>query len=289
MIHSDLFRQAARLCVILSASFSPGPDGIVSADPVKNSRPPEAWKAEIEGPYDTKLRLELYNRIRGEFIDWFGDPIVNGRVVPKESSYSYFANKFQLGLRVTGEAFEAFAQFQDTVIAGLPTNGVGLGSAYFANTPKSTQNGTFLRQGWLKLKHEAFYVSGGRQLFADSATGAANHKSLKWIKDFRLAQRLIGPFEFAHVARSFDGGTLGYVSDDIEVSGFAFMPTFGGFEINGMKTISNIQVAGAAFNLRDSPSFGDSIGQLFYYYYSDDRNLVVTDNRAAAARASSKG
>lgn len=289
MIHKGFLRHRLRLCLITFLLASFGFSAMATADPVKSAKAPEAWKAEIDGPLGAKLRLELYNRLRGEFIDWFGDPIVNGRVVDRESSYSYFANKFQLGLRVTGKPFEAFVQFQDSLIAALPTNGIGLGSMYFANTPESTQNGSFLRQGWLKLKHEGFYVSGGRQLFSDSASGAANHKSLKWIKDYRLSARLIGPFDFTHVGRSFDGGTLGYVSDDIEVSGFAFMPTFGGFEINGMKTISDIHVAGAAFNLRDSERFKDTIAQLSYYYYDDARELVATDNRAVAARSLARG
>ncbi|MGH8476232.1 MAG: alginate export family protein [Methylococcales bacterium] len=289
MKHNHRLRRAVRLRFFPGALVSLALAATASADPAKGAKGPEPWKAEISGPYDTTVRLEVNDRIRGEFVDWFGDPIINGKVVPKESSYDFLANKFQLGIRIKGEPFEAFAQFQHTVISGLPANGVGVGSVYFANTPRTTQNGAFIRQGWLKLKHNGFYVSGGRQIYMDQAQGAATHKSLKWIQDLRLAQRLIGPFEYTHVGRSFDGGTLGYLSDDIEVSGFAFMPTFGGFEINGINTITDIKIAGAAVNLRDSEAVGNTIGQLSYYYYSDDRNLLVTDSRSTAARAQTLG
>ncbi len=292
MKHNHRLRRIVRLrcipCVFVSLALAAG--AATSAEYVaKDPKKPEPWRAEMNGPYGTKVRLELNNRIRGEFVDWFGDPIVNGNVVPRESDYYFVGNKFQLGIRVKGEPFEAFAQFQNSFISGLPSNGVGVGSVYFANTPRTTQNGAFLRQGWLKLKHDNFYVSGGRQLYSDQAQGAATHKSLKWIQDFRLAQRLIGPFEYTHVGRSFDGGTLGYLSDDFEVVGFAFMPTYGGFEINGMNTITDINIAGATLNLRDSAAIGNTIGQLSYYYYSDDRDLVVTDNRSTAVRTAARG
>lgn len=260
------------------------------------AKPPEPWKAEFTLGDDTKLRVEMYERVRGEFVDFFGDPIINGKVVPRESDYSFVGNKFQLGVRLKGEPYEAFAQFQNSTLAALPANGVvpgrvfeGVGALYYANTPHTTQNGAFLRQGWLKLKHEGFYVSGGRQLYSDAAQGQAKNKSLKWIQDYRWAQRLIGPWDYTHVGRSFDGGMLGYLSDNIEVSGFAFMPTFGGFEVDGQHTITDINVAGATVNFRDSESFGNTIGQLSYYYYSDTRNLVAVDNRPAAARAATKG
>lgn len=291
MKHNHRARRSVRLRCTIGAfvllAFAAGT--ATSAEYVTNNKASEPWKAEMKGPFDTKWRLELNNRIRGEFVDWFGDPIVNGQVVPKESSYNFMGNKFQLGLGVKGDLFEAFAQFQDTVIANLPSNGVGVGSVYYANTPRTTQNGAFLRQGWLKLKHDGFYVKGGRQLYSDQATGAATDKTLKWIQDYRLAQRLIGPFEYTHVGRSFDGGTLGYLTDDFELGGFAFIPTFGGFEINGMKNIPDINVAGATLNLRDSETIGNTIAQLSYYYYSDDRNLVVTDNRAQATRTRTRG
>lgn len=262
--------------------------GAFAAEPAKESPGASPVHLETAGPFNSKLRLEIANRLRGEFVNWFGDPIVQGDHLDKNSDYNFIANKFQLGLRFTSEPLEAFAQFQDTVISGLPENGVGVGSVYYLNTPHSTQNSAFLRQGWAKFKHGGYFLSGGRQLYSDAAQGVAKHKNLKWIQDYRWAQRLIGPFEYTHTGRSFDGGSLGYVSDDFEVSGFAYLPTYGGFEIDGMHEISQITVAGATANLRDSGLFGNTLGRLSYYYYSDDRGLTATDNRPEPERLRTK-
>lgn len=264
-----------------------------AADPDKKTKPAEPWRAEWAGPADTKIRVEMLDRARGEFADWFGNPIVKGVAVPKDHNYSFVGNKLQLGLRVTGDPFEAFAQFQDTYIGGLPTNGVGVGAAYYANTPLSTQNGAFLRQGWLRFNNllgvDGLYLNGGRQLFSDGQQGLARQKNLRWIQDNRLAQRLIGPFEYTHTGRSFDGGSVGYLTNDLEAVGFGFMPTFGGFESNGMPTIGKVNVAGASLSLRDSETLGNTIARLSWYYYSDDRDIVFVDNRPLASREAAKG
>ncbi|WP_236102312.1 alginate export family protein [Methylotetracoccus oryzae] len=250
--------------------------------------PPQPWKAEFTGPADSTFRVELHERIRGEFVDWFGDPVVNGNAIPKESTYNFVGNKFQLGVRAAKGPFEVFTQFQDTTIAALPENGVGIGAAYYAQTPHTTQQSAFLRQGYAKFKSDGFSITGGRQLYFDAGQGVARNKNLKWIQDFRWAQRLIGPFEYTHVGRSFDGGQLGYQTDDYEIGGFAFLPTYGGFEINGMHDISGINVAGLTANLKDSEAVGSTLGRVFWTYYSDTRGLVATDNRPAPVRAATR-
>jgi hypothetical protein len=68
------------------------------AEYAKETKVSEPWRAEVNGPFDSKIRLEMYERVRGEFADWFGNPIVGGSVVPKEYRYNFVGNKFQLGL-----------------------------------------------------------------------------------------------------------------------------------------------------------------------------------------------
>lgn len=248
--------------------------GMTFAVPGKSQEP---WKLETDGPYATKWRLEVTDRIRGEFVDWFDSNT-------RESTYNFTANKFQLGVRVLHPHLEGFIQFQDTFLTGLPQNGVGVGANYFLNTPETTQNRAFLRQGWARVKYGPFYLQGGRQLYSDSNQGAATHPALKWIQDYRLAQRLIGPFEYTHAGRSFDGGTLGMLTEDFEIAGFAFMPTAGGFEIAGQSALTDIHVAGITLSLRDSKTFGNTLGRLFWTYYDDNRKLTAADNRPLAVR-----
>src|SRR5437016_10200605 len=99
---------------------------------------------ETNGPFGSTIGIELYDRLRGEFVDFFATP-------PNASNstfrYNFLGNKFQLGVRVKREPYEFFVQFQQTTIANLPRHGVGFGATYFANTADTQQNGSFLRNG----------------------------------------------------------------------------------------------------------------------------------------------
>lgn len=211
---------------------------------------------------DTKLKVEIYDRIRGEATDWFGNPKVKGKAINRLHDYGFMGNKFQLATRLThSDWLEALTQFQDSTLAGIPSKAIGVGARYYENSHYNDQNSGFLRQGWMKLKYSGGWLSGGRQLYSDGAQGAATNKSLKWIQDTRLSQRLIGSFDYTHVGRSFDGGTLGYGTKDWEISAFGFVPTQGGFDINAMDSISGINLSGITLNLKDGEVFGNTLGR----------------------------
>jgi hypothetical protein len=260
-----------------SSSLLPG---LILASISTTSPADTANPLSVDLGQSTRLKLEIFDRLRGEAVDWFGDVRIKDAVIDRNSNYGFMGNKFQLGLRLNHEDWlESFVQFQDTTLAAIPRGAVGLGARYYENSEHINQNSGFLRQGNLKLKHAGAWFSGGRQLYSDGAQGAASHKSLKWIQDNRLAQRLIGPVDYTHAGRSFDGGTLGYGTADYEISGFGFMPTQGGFDINGMDTITDINVAGITLNLRDGDFFGNTLGRLAWYTYNDTRpDVVVVDN-----------
>ena len=60
---------------------------------------------ETEGPFGSKVRLEVSDRMRYERFAWFEtDPASATR----DYDYGFFANRLQLGLRVTGEPLEFF-------------------------------------------------------------------------------------------------------------------------------------------------------------------------------------
>src|SRR5690606_18710187 len=99
--------------------------------------------------------------------------------------------------------------------------GIGIGQTYYLNTRSTTQNGAFLRQGWAGAKNlfgSGVSVRGGRQLYADGAEAPATHPNLKWLQTWRISQRLIGPFDYTHVGRSFDGGQIAWDSELFNVT-----------------------------------------------------------------------
>ena len=125
------------------------------------------------------------------------------------------------------------------------------------------QNGAILRQGWFGAKNtlgSGLSVRGGRQFYLDGVEASAVHPNLKWIQSWRIGQRLIGPFDYTHVGRSFDGGQVAYDTDNWNLTGFGFVPTYGGFEIDANREL-DITVGGLSLNLKDSPEVGPMIAR----------------------------
>jgi hypothetical protein len=251
-------------------------------------------KLEIEGPLDSTVRLEVFDRLRGEFVDWFAP----APTAPAPTyRYNFLGNKLQLGLRVKRDPWELFLQFQDSTLANVPPDAVGIGGTYFANTMRETQNGAILRNAWLSTSRlfgvTGLFVRGGRQLYLDGAEGRARNPSLRWLQDNRIAQRLVGPFDYTHVGRSFDGAAAGYDTPRANLTAFFFKPTYGGFEVDANPEL-NINLAGAALTLKDadeapSPLLENTLARLFWIFYDDNRNLVFVDNRPLAARQADRG
>ena len=295
------FRSAAIACLISASLSAFGASAQSAATPPPLTQKPQAAepspysipKLEVAGPFESKIRLEVTNRIRGEFVDWFAKP--DGSATP-DNQYDFLGNKFQAGIRITRDPVELFVQFQDTTVSNLPTRGIGVGASYYANTAYSPQNGTFVRNAWLKWKSpfglEGLSVTGGRQLYLDGMDAPAKDPTLLWVQTNRIGQRLLGAFDYTHTGRSFDGGRVGFDAADWNVTAFGFRPTRGGFEVNANGEM-DITVAGASLYLKDSPavaaSVGKTIARLFYIYYGDDRDVLFLDNRPLALRRADLG
>lgn len=260
-----------------------------AAPPPPAAAAPALPRIETDGPWDSKIRLEVFDRFRAEFVDWFSTPYDSA--TPRYR-YNFVGNKLQLGLRVTRAPYELFVQFQNSTLGNVPSDAVGVGGTYYANTMRSTQNGAILRNGWASTKSlfgvQGLFLKGGRQLYSDGLDAPAKQPNLKWIQQNRISQRLIGPFDYTHVGRSFDGGQIGYANDLINVTGFGFVPTYGGYEVDANREL-DITLGGVALNLPDSPQLGNTIGRLFWFVYDDQRDVVFLDNRPLPVRQADKG
>lgn len=235
-------------------------------------------KLETTGPVDSRLRLEVSERLRGEFVDFFEMP---------KSHYDFLANRLQLGARITRDPFELFVQVQHTLLEDLPDGGPGTGGGYYANTHSTFQQETILRAAWLRAgigpAAQRITAQVGRQAFRDGLESQATDPTLKWIQAQRIAERLIGPFDFTHVGRSFDGAQLAYDNELLNATAFGFVPTAGGFEISANRNIDEIRLAGVAITGKDA-KLGGLLPRVFWIDYDDARDLVVVDNRPLTAR-----
>ena len=251
-------------------------------------------KLEVAGPWDSLIRLEVSNRIRGEFVDWFATS-PTGRT--PDFAYNFVGNKFQAGVRIIRDPIESFFQFENATVTNLPSEGIGVGSTYYANTRYTPQSGSFLRNAWTKWKDafgiEGLSLTGGRQLYSDGMDAPAKDETVLWVQSNRLGQRLIGSYDWTHVGRSFDGGKVAFETQDLNLTGFGYRVTRGGFEVHAMDEMK-VTIAGGSLNLKDTSSWpgeriGPTIARLQYIYYDDDRDVTFLDNRPLAVRLRDKG
>src|SRR5439155_14174746 len=84
--------------------------------------PPERPPTSVEGPWGTRWTVEVSDRLRGEFVDFFAAKPSKTHKVAK-FRYDFLGNKFQAGVRVRRDPWEAFVQFQHTVLDDVPVKG----------------------------------------------------------------------------------------------------------------------------------------------------------------------
>jgi hypothetical protein len=252
------FAHVLRLSLIVAAAFTrPSAEA--------QSIPTQPWMV------DAKVRL------RHEVVDWFGPPTVDTR-------YSFSHVKAQLGAGYNTKLFSLYAQGQYTQFSGLPLAGTGIGAVYAAaNEGDRDAAAAYVRQAHVTVRNSTSSLSAqvGRFLYTSGLEATHTDKTVTWLKTKRIAQRMIGPFEFTN-GRSYDGVRLDAKSAaDHKWTLFLSHPTQGGFEVDGMTEIDDITLGALAWTVPCSPT---SEGQMFLYLYGDDRGIIKTDNRPLPIR-----
>ena len=204
------------------------------------------------------------------------------------NDYDYYFIRSRLALGYKFKWLEAFIQIQDTHVGELPNNSIaappagplGLGAIYYAHRRKSDTHGTFVKQGYLRLKNilfDGFSLMGGRFDYKDAMEVTYDNPKIMWLKKVRLAERLIGPFGWSAFTRSFDGGQIGLDRDLFNITAMVSHPTEGGFE-NDHRTISKITLVATTLTLKHNKVIPHTENRLFYYFYGDDRSTPKVDN-----------
>jgi hypothetical protein len=247
-----------------------------------------------------RLTLSASLRTRYELWNWF-DPGNIPSSQNENNDYGFGATLLRLGLRYdTKKWFDAFAEVQNTALLNLPDDAnapapqgaLGLGATYFAPHRREWDSRIFFHQLYttLKLPREpATFFRMGRFEYFDGLEALTGDPTLDWLKRSRLSQRLIGPFGFSHVGRSFDGLEAAYNHSLFNLTAMASHPRQGGFEIDGMDEIDTIDFLSTTLTVKSSAWIPRSEGRFFYLYYGDDRGpaqqVVKVDNRPSEARA----
>jgi hypothetical protein len=255
-------------------------------------RPVAAAGDLLPDGWEDRIKLSLSTRLRGEFVDWFRPPASAGADI--ENRYNFFASQTRLGVEAQLPHARVVLMVQETLLANVPTQSIapapigtlGTGAVYFQNTPSSFQQEPFLKLGFLELRHRGLTAQLGRFEVRDGLETLPTNPSLLYLKRERISERLVGPFDFTHVTRSFDGGLFAYDRPGWNATAYGVLPTRGGFEISANPEIEDMVLAGAAFTAKRLPNVDLPFdGRVFYLYYEDGRtDTVKVDNRPLPER-----
>lgn len=281
------------------------PDREMSRRP--RSRPPRAGQALIASAISLLLgqpagaanvaedlpgKLDVYGNLRSRVEIWnFFEPNGGG-----DNDYTFVGMRGRFGLDYDyREKVHLKIEGQANGLIDLPADAadpqlgpLGLGGVYRAHNNAASDGSVFLNEAWIDVRDlgiEGMRARGGRFAFSEGSQFLSGDPGLDWISKFRIAERLIGPFGWSHVGRTFDGGFLGYDTGEVKLQAAYLKPTQGGFDLAGNKEIDGIDVVYAAADIVQPWFTENGAGRLFYVYYGDQRGLVPADNRPPDVRA----
>jgi len=213
------------------------------------------------------------------------------------SDYAFSGNLFRLSLAQKRARFDWQFELAAPLLAGLPSDALaaapqsqlGLGANYFAaNSNRSTAAMLFPKQGYVRLKN-LFGVKDqslrlGRFEWMDGSEATPKDATLAALKRDRINQRLIGPFGWSTVGRSFDGLHYSLNHKTLNATLVSALPTRGAFQVDGW---GPLKTAFVYASLTGQTGQARSAGEwrVLSIYYQDWRHVTKTDNRPAPVRA----
>ena len=235
--------------------------------------------------------LELHASIRSrvEIWNWFSGA--------SNSSYAFSGNLARLTLRRQRTHLDWQIDWAAPILAWLPSNSIaalpqgpsGLGAFYYAaNGNRRTASLPFLKQAFLTWKipsagsRPALQI--GRFEWFDGIELTPEDPTLAALKRDRVNQRLLGPFLWTHVGRSFDGVHFSRASSNIRYAFLAALPTRGAFQVDGW---GNLKIGLLSFSASAPTRWPRQNGEwrLAAIYYHDWRRVLKVDNRPLAERS----
>lgn len=254
--------------------------------------------AHAEGFRD-HLAPILSVRTRIEHVDWFRPPAV--AALPGAERYDFTAVQVRAGVRATFPAVQATLEVQDTRLMGVPDDAslaapygnLGPGALYYFHTRQRSQGETVLKQAFASLRWRGAQALAGRFDYGEGAETTPGDPALVWLKRVRLAERLVGPFGYTHVARGFDGARVWVDRPRWNLSAIAARPTAGGFEVSANPGLDGIALAGVSLTAKGLESAAPWDARAFYFHYRDTRGRDgrpgKVDNRPPSVRSADRG
>ena len=230
-------------------------------------------------------------RNRLENWHWFTP---TGTADPK---YTFNGSTIRFGLTQNRKSFDWLLELEAPILLNLPDNAVaagvpgqlGLGASYYVSNNRSRNAAMlFPKQASVRLHNflgnQASTLKLGRFEFQDGSEMTPKDPSLALLKRERIQQRLLGPFVFTDVMRSFDGFHYVYNKPTINYTVIGAVPTRGVFQVDGWGW-NHVAFGYTSANGQVQTKSNTGDWRLFAIYYDDWRPLTKADNRTAAVRA----
>jgi hypothetical protein len=272
----------------VGAAGLPVPTGAQTTPAARGTATTLVARGTAAAPPKQGFQFFLTERLRAENVNWWPTDKADG-------AYGFLGSTLRFGVSRKTARDDFFLELQNTTLIDLPTRAVasapqgqlGQGATYFASNGSQTAS-LFPHQLYFRFKDPSLpgqALKLGRFEYSDGGEMLPTDPSLLWLKKNRISERLIGPFGFTHVGRSFDGFEFSANKKAANVTLMGAFPTRGVFDLNGSDTLTGVRLASLSVtrSLPGHKSQGE--GRLFAIYYEDVRNALKTDNRPAAARA----
>ena len=226
-------------------------------------------------------------RVRAENWGWF-------ETANFDDSYTFGAAVIRISLWQQRRKFDWLIEGEFPVLSNLPERAVapgpagqlGLGASYYAANNQQDASAV-LKQAFVRVKDvfgdKSSSFRAGRFEFSEGAETAPANTTLATLKRDHIAQRLIGPFSFSHVGRSFDA--VQYVRNN-RASNLTFA---GGRAVEGVFQLRSLKELDVDFwyGAYTRPLPGKKVEselRLLALHYHDGRTALKTDNRNPVSR-----
>ncbi len=192
---------------------------------------------------DGKWKFFGSERLRVEDWNWFPTPKANG-------AYTFVGSLLRAGVMRSTSREDVLVEFAAPGLFGLPTKAspaapqgaLGQGANYYGQDHRQVLE-VFPKQAFIRFKNVGAAGSSiklGRFEFSDGAEVTPADPTLGWLTANRIAARLLGPFTFTDIGRSFDGVQLEAKSPKVDTTLVAGFPTRGVFDLDGWDTLTRV-------------------------------------------------
>ena len=235
------------------------------------------------------LTTSVYWRVRVESWNFF-DPGAAG----VDNSYTFVASLLRAGVDgKVGKSQDWRLELSQVTFGGLPENAIappplpagdlGLGATYY-RWNKGRDGSVFVKQAYWQWRNKTGKNSTlrlGRFEFSEGTERMPKDPNLSWLRRNRIQERLIGPFGFVHVQRSFDGILWMKDIGKRTLTLALIRPTRGAFDLKGNDQLSKVTVLYGSW----TASHEDGEWRFFALHYRDTRPVVKTSNTAGITGA----